>query len=74
MADEIITAYLRFPPYYGRSAYKHVAEVKQLCGPTCTWNPVQKLWGTKCTEALQDLGCRASGIPWASSTSGRVSF
>ena len=55
MADEIITAYLRFPPYYGRSAYKHVAEVKQLCGPTCTWNPVQKLWGTKCTEALQDL-------------------
>ena len=55
MADEIIKAYLRFPPYYGRSAYKHVAEVKQLCGPTCTWNPVQKLWGTKCTEALQDL-------------------
>ena len=55
MANEIIQTYLRRPPYYGRSAYKHVADVKVLCGPTCTWDPVQKLWGTKCTEALQDL-------------------
>ena len=55
MADEIIQTYLRRPPYYGRSAYKHVADVKKLCGPSCTWDPVQKLWGTKCTEALQDL-------------------
>ena len=55
MANEIIRTYLQRPPYYGRSAYKHVADVKVLCGPTCTWDPVQKLWGTKCTEALQDL-------------------
>lgn len=55
MANEIIQSYLRRPPYYGRSAYKHAVDVKQLCGPTCTWDPVQKLWGTKCTEALQDL-------------------
>ena len=55
MADNIIQSYLRRPPYYGRSVYKHVADVKQLCGPSCTWDPVQKLWGTKCTEALQDL-------------------
>jgi hypothetical protein len=55
MADGIIQSYLRNPPYFGRSVYKHVRDVKQLCGPSCTWDPVQKLWGTKCTEAVQDL-------------------
>lgn len=55
MADEIIRNYLDRPPYYGRSGYQHVTAVKALCGPTCTWDPVRKLWGTKCTEALQDL-------------------
>ena len=55
MAEQIIRNYLDRPPYYGRSGYQHVAAVKALCGPTCTWDPVQKLWGTKCTEALQDL-------------------
>ena len=55
MAEQIIRNYLDRPPYYGRSGYQHVAAVKALCGPTCTWDPVRKLWGTKCTEALQDL-------------------
>lgn len=55
MADEIIRNYLDRPPYYGRSEYHHMTAVKALCGPTCTWDPVRKLWGTKCTEALQDL-------------------
>lgn len=55
MADGIIQSYLQNPPYFGRSVYKHVRDVKQLCGPSCTWDPVQKLWGTKCTEAVQDL-------------------
>ena len=32
-----------------------MAAVKALCGPTCTWDPVRKLWGTKCTDALQAL-------------------
>jgi len=55
MAEQIIRDYLDRPPYYGRSGFQHVAAVKTLCGPTCTWDPVRKLWGTKCTEALQDL-------------------
>ena len=55
MAEEVIRCYLNDPPYYGRSGFNHAAQVKQLCGSTRTWDPVRKLWGTKCTDALQDL-------------------
>lgn len=55
MAEEVIRCYLNDPPYYGRSGFNHAALVKQLCGSTRTWDPVRKLWGTKCTDALQDL-------------------
>jgi len=55
MAQEVIRCYLNDPPYYGRSGFNHAALVKQLCGSTRTWDPVRKLWGTKCTDALQDL-------------------
>ncbi len=55
MAEEVIRCYLETPPYYGRSGFHHAALVKQLCGSTRTWDPVRKLWGTKCTDALQDL-------------------
>lgn len=55
MAEEILDAYLNHPPYYGRSDYRHLAAIKQLCGPTCCYDPTRKLWGTSCTEALQHL-------------------
>jgi hypothetical protein len=55
MADEIVDAYLNHPPYYGKSDYRQLAAIKQLCGPTCCYDPTRKLWGTSCTEALQYL-------------------
>ena len=64
MADAIIRDYLDRPPYYGRSEYQHVAAVKELCGPTRSWDPVRKLWGTKCTDALQDLAASGKWHPF----------
>ncbi len=55
MAEEVVRCYLDTPPYYGRSGFSHATLVKQLCGSTRTWDPVRKLWGTRCTDALQDL-------------------
>ena len=55
MAEEVVRCYLDNPPYYGRSGFNHATLVKQLCGSTRTWDPVRKLWGTRCTDALQDL-------------------
>jgi hypothetical protein len=55
MSSSTIRHYLDKPPYYGRSAYAHLGAVKHLCGPTCTYDPVRKLWGTKCTDALRAL-------------------
>ena len=55
MASTIIRTYLDSPPYFGKSLFRNLATVKALCGPTCTWCPVRKLWGTTCTDALQDL-------------------
>lgn len=63
MAHEVIRCYLNDPPYYGRSGFNHAALVKQLCGPTRAWDPVRKLWGTKCTDALQDLIASAKWHP-----------
>jgi len=55
MSNSTIRHYLDKPPYYGRSAYAHLGAVKHLCGPTCTYDPARKLWGTKCTAALRAL-------------------
>ena len=55
MSSSPIRHYLDKPPYYGRSTYAHLGAVKHLCGPTCTYDPARKLWGTKCTDALQAL-------------------
>ena len=55
MAESTIRDYLDNPPYYGKSTYDTLLSVKRLCGPTCSYDPVRKLWGTKCTDALQDL-------------------
>ena len=55
MAEEIVDAYLNHPPYYGKSDYRQLAAVKQLCGPARCFDPTRKLWGTSCTEALQYL-------------------
>jgi len=50
-----IRAYLDNPPYHGKSEYRNLREVKQLAGPTCCYDPARKLWGTACTDALQQL-------------------
>mgnify|MGYP005670352327 FL=1 len=50
-----IRAYLDNPPYYGRSEYRNLREVKQHAGPTCCYDAARKLWGTTCTFALQEL-------------------
>ena len=55
MSGSTIRHYLDNPPYYGRSAYAHLGAVKHLCGTTCVYDPVRKLWGTKCTDALHSL-------------------
>ena len=50
-----VRAYLDNPPYYGKSEYRNLREVKQHAGPTCCYDPARKLWGTACTDALQEL-------------------
>lgn len=55
MADEITRNYILRPPYYGKSTFADRVAVKNLCGPTCCYDSVRKLWGTKCEDALQDL-------------------
>ena len=50
-----VRAYLDNPPYYGKSEYRNLKEVKQHAGPTCCYDPARKLWGTTCTDALQEL-------------------
>lgn len=50
-----VRAYLDSPPYYGKSEYRNLREVKQHAGPTCCYDPARKLWGTTCTDALQEL-------------------
>ena len=55
MADAIIKTFLARPPYYGKSAFADKEAVKQLCGSTCCYDQVRKLWGTKCDEALRNL-------------------
>ena len=55
MSDQTITSYLDHPPYYGRSEYRHLKEVKKLAGPTCCYDAERKLWGTTCLDALQYL-------------------
>jgi len=55
MAEEITRNYVLRPPYYGRSTFADRLAVKNLCGPTCCYDSVRKLWGTKCEDALQNL-------------------
>ena len=50
-----VRAYLDNPPYYGKSEYRNLREVKQHAGPTCCYDPARKLLGTTCTNALQEL-------------------
>ena len=51
----VIENYVANPPYYGRSHPRDCARVKELCGPTRTFDYERKLWATRCTDALRAL-------------------
>lgn len=61
MAGSIIANYLRSPPFFGKSDFDDRNLVKQLCGPTCSFDSARKLWGTK---SIHDLLLLVASRRW----------
>ena len=51
-----IDAFLKSPPYFGRSNIEHKDRIKELCGDGHrSWDRERKLWGTLLVENLENL-------------------
>ena len=60
-ANEIIDWYIRHPPYYGKCQFADKDTVRYICGTSCCYDSVNRVWGTK---SLLDLEALISSGKW----------